>query len=868
MRLVVIVFISVLLFCAASHVLHAGASDSLTTIYSLYSNPDKELGPVFISTANGDTAVMAFTSQVNRDTSATDTFAIRVRSWNSLSKARISMARFYCVQSYLSRRPIIQLVLLKNLPSLIYTPSPSVLSIANVFTGKEIRRFSFTYDITRVTYSRDNTYSFVTTGTNNFYIVNNTSGEIVLSDSTEVDRISIKGDSLTRQTVACVPENWTLDNSLVMLRISKLVLRYSNGDGLAYSSVWQPFDIEKRQYIKKTFDFQRLGWWVPDAKKFFNFNSRNVYITDLTGHVDSTQNGLITTIIDYGWVSGSDRFTLIDLNNRVSVWNANPITKVIDFVPGALKGYAFNQGGTKLAYVTDDNTLRVIDTRSLQGIHTLTLDFANRINLADRSTLRFVNGDRAMVVQDKDNRYRILNLAAATTVATVDSTSVWQASQDGTALFVLEDRISRYDLFAGKKLSEFPDNEFTITIKGISISPDGRHLVCHDSTQVTLWSLEKEALISQRQFYNVQRLLWSPDTSRVFVIQKDSLSGVISINGLNGSTLEKVFVVTGGGEIRFLEFCDDNRRFLMSSGDSLLIRDVNTGIVITALSNASEVTAANLNSDGIHLAIGDINGDIRVINLNTKSIEYSMNASRTIRSVKLSPSRTYIEYVSDAGMQVLSIPDGMLIQELSTPTVDDLFIGDSLCLGIYNTAIVEFTLPRGRPSAIESGTRAHFRSDRKYYAKSGFQVRDSLKIYNYKTKQLERFVPDIASDDVLCWSADGSTLATLDLFNNVTVWRPTILNNIDDVGADNIQLHDNQMVFTYPNPCSSYQTIRSELSIEEIRIDNMLGATILKETVYSHQTTIDISSMVTGQYSLGVKTRMGWTFKPLTVSHF
>ncbi len=777
------------------------AADSLVTIHSFYLNRGHYLKPIVASSVNGDTAIMVVPYRVSRDTSAIDTVLLRIRTWNSLTRATLTTSTVFSSQAK-GLSNLFAVANIDRVPRLLYPETPGVLVVANLYDGSVVQRIKLDTSIINLSISPDGSLSFVRTKSNTAYLIRNRDLSKVFSKKFSSYEIPL-----------CKTDSWTPDNTLFMLRILTVMPPF-------FGEAYQAVDLATGKYFSGSYERSIYGPFCAAGRCFITNRNTDVYVTFL----DSAKKTIHTNrvIQDYAWVGGTSRMVMVDLDSTISIWDANADSIVFAFKPTGIKGFNFSVDGHTFSYINKSNELEVIDLVHIRGLYTIPLDFQADVAIGDQSTMVWLPGDRAMKFNCLDGKLRLMDLPLRRVTATFDSTLAWFISQDGTALFLITNMISRIDMYDGRILSQFPDQEILRPVNNISLRPDASEVLSCDSLGLNIWNTETGQNRVRRNYENLINAWWTGDSSTIVVQRYDSLALRSSVLMLASQTLDSLWQSSSTDSVVFDSFSPDKKRFICRSNSALCVYDASTAKLIRQYKSKRPLICGTLSQDGYLVAMADDSGKVELRSALTDSIICNLDARYYPRFIHIAPSNEYLLVNTKRGLTLYSIPDGRVIQELSTEVDNAGFIfHDSLSIGIFEEAILEFENANGHPTKIDTYNRAYFSPDGEYYAYAGRLVRDSLKINDYRHRKPYRSVPDLISYSPIQWSNDAHKLAFVDVYNNIIIYTPSfaaVINDVDSPDERNTTIEALSEVRVGPNPSTGSLNISSEIPILSISI--------------------------------------------------
>ncbi len=795
------------LLCGTS-ILRA-AADSVWTIPSFYrSNNDVS---AFISSSNGDSVSLAYSAEVRTRDEAITTTHIQVRNWNATTGKALVSRDYFNVQMA-DAQPIYRFGTLHGIPHFLYCPQVKTLNLVNVLSGAVQVDFSVEDTIRSVYMSPDFSHSVICTKNDLFYVVDLEHKQIMLRDSVwpsytyvrPPDTLHGLADSsyfLAHFKIFCNSNSWTSDNSLVMLRVDRLSDTLGTDIEYRAESYWHAFDLQSKSYVSDTIPTHQYGTWIPDSKVFCTFGNHTFYYTDIHGAQKTITNPHL--LIDYAVNSADSLVTLVSPDFYFDFWNLNN-TLIRSFSPGDMIAYTFSSDSRFLAYLTPDNTLTVINTKTFQGIYQIHLDFPPNVNYNDHSSMKFLSGNRAILVLDSSWNYRIVDLATAQSVASVSLESYYTTSPDGTSLFILNNKLYRYNLFTGDLVKAFPDDELYDRLRSIAISPDGDHLLTADHA-LRYWDVPSTTQLNTREFPTAQTIKWSPLDSIAVILNLSVDSTQKWVSLLNTSQLSTIHEYDSNSV--FMSFSPDSSSFVLADSKGNVFRyDLSSGMLLDSLHMQYLVSAAIWNPLSQNYYLGDVKGDIWSVSSNHDTIVKVYHTVYPLRELVLSPNGTYLSYISTKDNALLQLSNGKVMSTLSTAPFGTLFSEvDSTCTFVYNGSFIRENTRTATITQHNTKNRAFFRPQKNYYVVGSSDARDSLSLFSTNSDKIASWLVRTPVYDLLMWNGNADRIALLDIFNNVVVWKPSNLLEGEGVyhPSDVAESPSPSSCVVYPLPAAS-----------------------------------------------------------------
>ncbi len=808
--------------CALATRANAADSDSLRIIHSFYrSNLDQGL---FATSTNGDTVVLAYTASINHHHEVLDTTHIQIRNWNTLTAKTILNQDFYHVQ--LSTSPkLYALGNIGSIPHLLYTPTVDTIKIVELYKGATTQTLGFPDSISKIYQSPDFTHAFIVTKNDRFYVVNLAKGEFILRDSVqpmwklEHPRFDTLGTYDVHYKVACETFSWCRDNSIVLIRQDSIIDSTGTDRNSGYYQFWRPYDVVNKRFVTKPIPNYQYGRWQPNAKAFITFTAKNLYYTDLTLQTRMYATGKF--IYDFGFRDSSSEITIVEPSSSISIWRLDNGTNIADYATGQLQGYTFNRKGDLLAYISEDSSITVVNTEKRTGVFKAKIDFPHAVTTADPSSFKFINGDKAIAIADTLGQFRILDLIDTTIVAIVDASTRYNTCPDGTSLFLQNKQIRRINLFDGKTISVFPDNELLYSVKAYALSPDSKSLATID-TIVRVYD-SRSGVEQASHWYNGATSLSWPATDSLFLVHRLHEKQE-SITGVRLHAVDSVYHIDVPNG-HFLGLSANAKDILIGDADTVRIYSATTGSLRASVNHSAGVSAAYLSENDTTLSIGDSTGYIRILNRFDSKEYFTTKTRNRIRALSLSAQHAFLSYINDDGNVLIGVPSGKQLQMLTTPTLGTFFNkNDSLCFCIYDEAVIEFYTSNGHPTKINCNTRPSFRPQLDFYAVGNPNARDSFALFDYAHRRLDRGIPNRPVKREIIWSRNGTTLATVDIFNNIIIWTPGNLPK-DVIPVNAVEDENEYSVRLFPQPAESW--VRTDASadkeLQEVELVDMIG---------------------------------------------
>ncbi len=839
-----------------SSYVNTSAADSVRVLSSFYRADSSVVA--FKTSTFGDTVCIAYVEHIRTDDKGVSESQIQIRNWDAKTGATIETRNFFHKQ--LADQPrTFSLGNYLQQPHLVYCPEVNVFSLVNAITGEVFREWSVPDTIRSIYMSPDFSNTVVCTKDDRYSIYKMSQSKALLEDSvwrsytyvTPPDTsVGLLDSSYFNAhfRIHCRPDSWSIDNSVVMLQLDRLSDTLGTNEHYRFETYWRPYDLSKGRYLFDSLDMDDLGRWHPDARQFCSFQGKQFFYVGL----DSVKHTLTANdfITDYGLASNVQHVTLISPNSTISIWRLDSMILKKSFLAGELLGYAFNYNKTQLAYLTSDTVLHVMNIETQTGLFEFHLNFVADVSHMDPTAMSFLDGDRALLVRDTSGSFRILDLAVRKTVAVVDKSSVYATSPSGTSLFVLKDRISRYDLFNGLLVRQFPENDFLYRQKSIALSPDGKFLLSLDQS-VQLWDVQTGALLRSARFANAERIVWSPLDTFVVLFHANGPTKWTTI--LNAFSLQPVY--SFDSTLRWLNFSGDDHSHLVCNSEGLVYKySISNRTLLDSIDTHRSISAATENQENTLYVFGDTLGALWKVDALSHLATPLFNAGTEIRKVVLSPGSRYLSFISADHNDLLRITDGSLIQALSTPTKETLFCqGDATCVCIYDDAIIRFSTSTGTAVQYRTGYRAYFRPQKNYFAVGTPDLRDSLGLFDFSTSRCVTNLRKFPTKSEIVWSFNSNTLATIDVFNNIVIWTPSKLKDgevstqigVESLIDDNIQIQ--------PQPVDAQLRIHDTKSrtMVSAQVVNALGQQCSFPSLSSG--SFDTSSLPCGCYLIDIQ---------------
>ncbi len=863
----------ILCFSALSQTASAGSTetDSLRHIFSFWHEDywvrDQAYNyNDFVCTASGDTALSAMITRTNTVFDDLDTFVIRVRIWESTTGNYVSSSRYIAIQPTGSSRPQFQLALMRGRPRLFYAPTPETLLLVDILSETVLQRYECNDDILGLNVSPDASFCFINVGMRSYRVYNNETGELLLNDNT-IYRGNLPVNQYVTDKMTTVNSlSWSLDNSILMLRLNEVAVRKPDQTSDYYNQIYRPFYLATKTYGSSFFRQDRHGRWTAEAKRFITYNTSRFYMTSLDGNIDSTTIAMDMGCRDFYYVQGTARILMLGYDGTISVRDMLTGQKYIQFVPGNVIGACASEDGSLFAYVTDDNVLRILNTITLQGVFTETLTAPHNILLGDEGSFAFLRGNRVLRIRDQKKRLHFYDIPARSYLTQIDESQEWYMSSDGNNLFVLDSVFHRYDCFTGERISQFPNNEFLHRINVFALSPSGEQIVVADSTHLQRWDLRSQRMIVHATYPLITELLWSPDSNLVVLQQADTARKLFGYTIVNASNLVKRYAFAADSNLNFLAFAPSLKYLYFSHADSLLGYNTTTSRIELIRLFSAHPTAIALKhnatpSDTCY--VGTKKGDVwEQVFGGTYARPLLMRWSEIVR-LHVNKAATTLCVSTRDSMIVLRLRDKEHLGRLVTMTRAEQFIGsDSLCVGVYQDAIVEFQIQGGKPTKYETGTQPYLRPTGDYYATIGRRPHQSLQLFRYGQPQDTRMIEATASHKSLQWSANSAAVAALDLYNNIVVWRPAGLKEPDtvtvDVEDESVAMQSLELA---PNPATDgvrlYDTSSDAREqgkgAAQLSVYNELGQNCLSKSINASHEWLDLRSLPSGMYIISIQ---------------
>ncbi|NBC83322.1 MAG: hypothetical protein GVY19_08055 [Bacteroidetes bacterium] len=201
-------------------------------------------------------------------------------------------------------------------------------------------------------------------------------------------------------------------------------------------------------------------------------------------------------------------------------------------------------------------------------------------------------------------------------------------------------RILQWDLRSSNKAQLLHKNNFIN--RSLAISPDGKYLACgNDQSTIQLFNLQNPGaapkILSAHNGW-VWALSFSRDGSQLISTGADMRLILWNINDLSHQV-----VAEHDSRIRSLTFARSGNEFYTADDNGNLLQwDVN-GNNSSLLQNNHSIYSISLNSSGRYIAIGDKEGNLKIVNTQTKTVVNQVQAHNArIFDVQFSPQNTFM----------------------------------------------------------------------------------------------------------------------------------------------------------------------------------------------------------------------------------
>jgi hypothetical protein len=770
----------------------------------------------FISSFSGDTVSILYPTVLSRAPQRQfDTLELRVRLWNGKTGKPIKTTTFRHIQP-ISTSELYSLQILEGAIHVFHVPFPEQLSISNAYTGDLFRSISFDKPVERITYSPDSKFSCVNTS-QSFNLVNNSTGETILKEQVRV----FGGRSVAFRANR---RDWSWDSKIVMIS------RYELWDIYALGT-YKPFDINSRRYLSVEFDRLNLfGEWNPNAKMILSMPNGRIRCIGLDSSVTiiPTQN----IVNSSSWAKNSSNITAVDVYFNVIIYDFNQRRKIQEFFPGTMRSYAYSPQGNYLAYIVDDQ-LTIIDNANGNGIHQIKLPTPVSTKF-DFETIRWIEGEKAVIVKDVNNELRIVNLTSRSVVTSIDSTDLYYPSANGLNIFVVKDTsVERYDIIDGKKTLAFPNAELANNVTSHSLSPDGNYAVTLD-TYVSVWNVSNGELRKRKRLNDAFSVHCAPDSSLLYVQLQEPLTLKKSILVLKLPSLDTAFILSGSNDVVFKGFSPNGKYVLTSQGRSADARKIGETNITQSIRLTGLVQAIAMSSDGVSWAIADDAGNINVYFFTTGNQLANLTSSKgRVQNMILSGNGSVIVLETANGLEALNWKTNQTIGKLSTKPISYMFSGsatkDSLLLVTYEDAIVEFDLKDFVPTQTKTITLPILTQGGRYYFTYNNDNRGTINLFGYRNLGVNRTLNGytIESSQAMQWSKNNTVCSFITTNNDLVLWKMSNINvqetvvSVDELSNQDIV--DRDVPLVYPNPARYTMNIVTSKPIESVSLIDMLG---------------------------------------------
>lgn len=848
-RLASLLFLGIAMALLPLCVANTYSQDSIIVIPNFKQDYSLKYKRQFISSYSGDTVAIVYPTVLSRSPQRElDTLELRVRLWNGKTGKPIKLTTFRHIQSTYSSE-MYSMQLLNGAIHVFHVPFAEQLSISNAYTGDLYRTIPFDKPIEYLSYSPDIMYSCVNTS-ESFNIVNNLTGETLLKE-----RIFTSGG--LNVNYRCNQRDWSWDSKVAMVTKFERM-------GLNAKADYKPFVISSKSYLPTVFDKNNLfGEWNANAKMILSQPNGRIRCIGLDGSV--TIIPTTNAVNSVAWAKNSSNIVAVDVYFNVVIFDYLQMRKVSEFFPGVMRSFSFSPQGNYLAYIVDDQ-LTVIDNANGNGLYQIQLPTPVSSKF-DFETIRWIEGEKAVVIKDVNKALNVINLTSRTIVTTIDSNDLYYPSANGLNLFVSKDTsVERYDIIDGKNTLVFPNAEISGDVVSYSITPDGAYAVTLDNL-ISVWKASNGELLNKRRINDAVSVHCAPDSLHLYVQLREPLTLKSSILVLKLPSLDTAFILSGTNDVVFRGFSPNGQYALTSQGQTADARKVGSQIVYQSVSLIGSVKAVAMSSDAVSWAIADNAGNVNIYNFPTGKQLDNISISQEITNLLLSGDGSIIVIETTNGLSCINWQKNQVIGSLYTKPLSYALTGsatkDSLLLVTYVDAIIEFDLKESDPTQTKTDITPILTQGGRFYFLTTDDDKGSIFLYQYRGKGLNRTLKGFTIDipKGMQWSKNNTLCSFLSKSNDLVLWKMSNINvretivSVDEL-SNQLEI-DKEAPMIYPNPVHTSFIIASIKPIQSLNLIDMLGNSTPLD--FSSNGSVVLTNYSDGMYMLSIAFKDGTT---------
>ncbi len=254
----------------------------------------------------------------------------------------------------------------------------------------------------------------------------------------------------------------------------------------------------------------------------------------------------------------------------------------------------------------------------------------------------------------------------------------WNPTEDKLAIGYNNGNIRVLDIASGQFIQTLSTH--TRRIEALAWSSDGSKLASGGFDQtVNIWDVSSGALLQSIQNLNgiVAQLLWYPEDQNLFILSARESSTITVWDTINHIGIQELVI----GSYVSASFNHTNSQIALA-GPSILLLDSNSLQEISYWQETEppgsgfDMGALAWSNDGL-IAVGSLNGSIRIINPNTNmilqtlqgsEIDYETSYLSQIRAITFSQDNTIIRSISGNGtIRSWNVDNGSMISTFDLP---------------------------------------------------------------------------------------------------------------------------------------------------------------------------------------------------------
>lgn len=447
----------------------------------------------------------------------------------------------------------------------------------------------------------------------------------------------------------------------------------------------------------------------------FSADSRRILTIsrDNTSQLRDSASGELLTIMQHDDTINNARFSpdgryiiTASEDNTARVWHAKTDLLIMQAKhDDPVSQAAYSPDNRHIVTSSTDNTARVWDTKT--GKQVTIMQHNNEV-----WTAKFSHDNNRIITSSMGNTVKLWDFPSGKLILTINHDHLVNSaaiSPDGRHILTASHKIVKLlDSMTSTTARKLLHKD---TIYSASFSHDSRYIftASADNT-MRVWDTESgELLKTFRQNVDFLSADYSPDGSHIVTVSKDNTARI-----WNPSSGNQIAVIKHDDDIRGAIFSPNNRQIITASDDNTVrlwdaisgklvatmqhdkainvgaafssdsqyiitiseqivrLWDTSSGDLITAIKHNSYVTNAELSPDGSKLVVGNLDGGIRVWNLNFLALSHQELVEATCRdilnvNVDSAPRASELSRLTDDELRIAAVIDPNIERDVCRP---------------------------------------------------------------------------------------------------------------------------------------------------------------------------------------------------------